>query len=295
MNTVCQFCESDDLEPQFRYTQPPMGETRFDLGADTYIREYWICQGCGHYYSVHQLNLEQLYSEAYVSATYGDKLKKTYDKIMSLDPKTSDNVGRVDAVVRFSQSQGIFLPGQRVPRILDVGSGLCVFLAKLKAFGWDCTALDPDARSAQHAEETVGVRAVCADFFEYQAPKTFDFISFNKVLEHVKEPIQMLARARDLISDSGYVYIELPDAELAARDHQDREEFFIDHWHVFSMASMTLLAQRSGFDVVQTQRLREPSDKYTLRAFLSPQRTQNVKQSLETQQSIQEETVYANE
>ena len=51
---------------------------------------------------------------------------------------------------------------------------------------------------------------------------------------------------------------------------QGREEFFIDHVHVFSTPPVVLLAERAGFRVAEVQRLREPSTKFTLRAFLRP-------------------------
>ena len=68
---------------------------------------------------------------------------------------------------------------------------------------------------------------------------------------------------------AGLVYVELPDAEGAGADGPEREEFFIEHLHVFSMASLCLLAARAGFQVRSAVRLREPSTKYTLAAFLT--------------------------
>ena len=71
-----------------------------------------------------------------------------------------------------------------------------------------------------------------------------------------------------MLAEGGTVYVELPDGEVAARFGPDREEFYIEHIHVFSMASLCLLAMRAGFDVRVATRLHEPSDKYTLVAFL---------------------------
>jgi hypothetical protein len=50
----------------------------------------------------------------------------------------------------------------------------------------------------------------------------------------------------------------------------EREEFFVDHWHVFSATSLTVLARRAGLWLQRLERLREPSGKYTLQAFLVP-------------------------
>ena len=116
----------------------------------------------------------------------------------------------------------------------------------------------------------VGVDSVCGDFFECGEIGRFDVVAFNKVLEHVKDPIAMLSKSKDYVSGSGFVYVELPDGEIAATDGASREEFFVEHHHVFSMASIALLAARAGFRVHTIERLREPSTKYTLRAFLLP-------------------------
>jgi SAM-dependent methyltransferase len=114
------------------------------------------------------------------------------------------------------------------------------------------------------------VEAVCGDFMTLTDLGRFDVVAFNKVLEHVEDPVVMLARTHRHLNDGGFVYVELPDGEAAAHDGPGREEFFIDHPHIFSAASLTLLATRAAFRVVALERLREPSTKYTLRAFLVP-------------------------
>jgi hypothetical protein len=98
----------------------------------------------------------------------------------------------------------------------------------------------------------------------------FDVVTFNKVLEHVADPVSMLARSARHLREGGFVYIELPDGEAALTEGPERQEFFIDHWHVFSAASLAILATRAGFRLQALERLHEPSGKYTLRAFLVP-------------------------
>lgn len=269
MPLKCQFCGSEALPVVFSYESPPPGETLFNFGDGVnYYREYRRCAGCGHFFSQHALDLTDLYSGAYVSATYGeDGLKRQYDKIMNLDPQQSDNVGRVNTICAFAQQRRSH---RESGRLLDIGSGLAVFPARMQQQGWQCTALDPDARAVKHAQQAAGVEAICADFMQYESDHRYDAVSFNKVLEHVTDPIAMLERAKDLVDPHGFVYVELPDGEMAARAGKDREEFYIDHWHVFSLASGVLLAERAGFDVVEASRLIEPSGKYTLRYFLEP-------------------------
>jgi 2-polyprenyl-3-methyl-5-hydroxy-6-metoxy-1,4-benzoquinol methylase len=138
----------------------------------------------------------------------------------------------------------------------------------MRAEGWDGTALDPDERAVRHARQVVGVRSIQGDFLEATDLGQYDVVSFNKVLEHVRDPVAMLTRAAQFLRPGGFVYVEVPDGEAAVVDGPGREEFFIDHHHVFSMASLALLAVHAGFRVRALERLQEPSTKYTLRAFL---------------------------
>ena len=257
---TCPLCGGTRFDHVFRYTEPPERETKFELGDQAYVRDIERCATCGHFLNRHQLDLDALYSGAYMDSTYADdRLVQTYERIMALPPERSDNRARVQRVVAECGSSGT---------VLDVGSGLGVFPAAMKQAGWTVTALDPDPRAVAHTRERIGVTGVQADFMEADDLGSFDLVSFNKVLEHVDDPVAMLARARDLVDDAGTVYVELPDGEVAAGFGPDREEFFIEHIHVFSMASMCLLAQQAGFVVESSSRLHEPSDKYTLVSFL---------------------------
>ena len=273
MQTPRCLCGNDKFTTIYTYGKPPAGEVKFDFGATPYHREIRRCTNCGHFLSVHDIDMTRLYSGHYVDATYGaDGLKRAFDRINSLPPERSDNVGRVERIVEFFKShcEGE-ADGTTMPSVLDVGSGLCVFLFRLHHLtGWPCTALDPDRRAADHASHVAGVTGVCADFMRAEDLGSFDLITFNKVLEHVRDPISMLARAHRHLRHDGIVYVELPDGEAASVEGDSREEYFIDHHHVFSPDSTRELAQKAGFSVVAMERLKEPSTKFTIRAFFSP-------------------------
>jgi 2-polyprenyl-3-methyl-5-hydroxy-6-metoxy-1,4-benzoquinol methylase len=217
------------------------------------------------------MDLKGFYEADYVSSTYGDEagINRTFQRITSLPPEKSDNYGRVHRLLEFAA--GHFTPPGGVNRgytILDVGSGLGVFLHRMKAHGWEGTALDADPRLINHAREVVGVKTVLGDFMTVAGLGRFEVITFNKVLEHLKDPVAMLAKSAAHLVKGGLVYVEVPDGEEAIREGGEREEFFIEHHHVFSMASLALLATRAGFRARLLERLQEPSTKYTLRAFL---------------------------
>jgi 2-polyprenyl-3-methyl-5-hydroxy-6-metoxy-1,4-benzoquinol methylase len=263
-------CGSDRFSTVFVYEAPPPGEVAFGFAAVAgYHREVVRCQACGHFRSLHHLDDDALYDGDYVTSTYGgDGLRTAFARIADLPPERSDNAGRVRRILDFAGQH--FRPPLARPTILDVGSGLCVFLHRMKAAGWTGTALDRDPRLVAHAREVAGVAAVHGELGTAAGLTRYDVVTFNKVLEHVKEPATMLAASRPHLAPGGFVYVELPDGEAAVHEGPGREEFFIDHHHVFSAASLALLAVGAGFSVRVMERLREPSTKLTLRAFLVP-------------------------
>ena len=95
---------------------------------------------------------------------------------------------------------------------------------------WNCTALDPDHRQFSHAQEFVGVNAIHGDFMQdLDELKNYEIITFNKVLEHVTNPIEMLRKAKGLLALGGFVYIELPMALWLKRIHFNAK---ILQWHL---------------------------------------------------------------
>lgn len=264
-------CGGAPLQTVHRYTSPPPGEVGFTFSAtNSYYRELKQCNICRHVVSYHGMDARALYAGEYVNSTYGhaEGMRRAFDCVMALDPSASDNVGRIQRILDFARKH--FGHPATSSTVLDVGSGLCVFLAGMAKAGWVGTAVDPDMRAVEHAQNVVGVRAVHGDFLDLTGLGEFDVVTFNKVLEHVMDPMRMLNKARDNVAATGFVYVEVPDCEAAAKEGYEREEFFIDHIHIFSASSLAIMSTEAGFEVLALERLQEPSTKYTLRAFLVP-------------------------
>mgnify|MGYP001976614780 CR=1 FL=1 len=81
--------------------------------------------------------------------------------------------------------------------------------------------------------------------------------------------IQLL-KAKSLLSTDGIIYIELPDGKNASENGGfiDREEFYLEHYTIFSKDSLDYLVRKIGFGLDEFSSIHEPSDKYTLFAFL---------------------------
>lgn len=253
-------CGSYVFDKKHTYNHRPEGETDFNI--KNYYRELWQCNKCNHFILIHNYDMESLYESDYVSQTYKRDIKVIFDKIINLPAEKSDNYHRVKNIKNYLLSE------DKPKSVLDVGSGLCVFLYLLQAeTDWNCYALDPDELQAEHAK-SLKINAVCSDFKSFDSKgKKFNLITFNKVLEHIKDPISFLLKAKDLLEEDGVIYIELPDGETAYFDSVQREEFFMEHYHAFSLESMLVMARISDLKVMNLERVVEPSGKYTLRMF----------------------------
>ncbi len=276
VDRVCPLCGGREFVVQFAYDRLMPLEVPFEfVRTDNYWREIHRCIGCGHFLEWHELDQSKLYAHNYVTSTYGDAagLRRAYERVMSLPPEQSDNAGRVTRVLEFACRH---FPDERFmdrrPTLLDVGSGLCVFAARMKESGWEATVLDLDERLIEHARQVAGVPGKVGDITTIGGLELFDVVTFNKVLEHVPDPVAMLHSSSRLLAAGGFVYVEVPDGEAAVSSGKEREEFLLGHIHVFSRKSLELLIERAGFQAVEIERLREPSGKFTLRGFLAIER-----------------------
>ncbi|MEK6477048.1 class I SAM-dependent methyltransferase [Catalinimonas sp. 4WD22] len=265
----CYLCGATDHKEIVRLRHKPEGETDYGIPADQYDRVITQCLNCLVYTNQHELLSSAMYEGAYNASISLGSIRERYDKVMNLPPEKSDNRQRVQRIADFLQAKDIALDDCDV---LDVGSGTCVFLGAMKALGPRCACIDPDPQAVKHAQEYVGLpiaHAGTLDDFPYE--KKFDLITFNKVLEHVKDPVNMLEKAERLLKEGGFVYVELPEGARAEQQAivAQRQEFFVEHYTIFNEFSFRKLAERAGFETQEIEIITEPSGKLTIYGFLS--------------------------
>ena len=267
---VCLVCGTPDPIPVVTIDSPPAGEKDYGIPPGRYRRTISRCRECGAYLNPAGLIPADYYTGGYNEATYAGEMLRSFTRIRSLPPEQSDNKQRARRIAAHLTERHL-TPAET--RILDVGSGLCVFLAELAPLGYSCWCVDPDPRAVAHAREHAGVAGGHAGTLDTFAPgEGFDLVTFNKVLEHVPDPARLLRQARALLRPGGAIYVELPDADLALRHGTaaDRQEFFAEHLAVYNRSSLERLAAGADLVAADVTSLHEPSGKCTIFAFLRP-------------------------
>ena len=271
--TYCLICNATNMKTMFEILEKPFKETNFLINKNDYKRTIEKCKTCGVFLNLHDYDLDIMYEKNYNKRTYANNLSKYYDTIMSLPLHSSDNKQRVERIINYYNEKSTIIKNIS---LLDVGSGLCVFLSEIKKHIDDVTCIDPSIKAIRHAKDYVGIsNTIHGNFDDVAIDKKYDLITFNKVLEHVKNPVELLIKAKSLLNHDGYIYIELPDGDCAAKNggFVDREEFFIEHYTIFNIPSVKFLAKSAKLSCAVLNAIHEPSDKYTIYSFMEKDAT----------------------
>jgi len=264
----CYLCGSiDKLKNILLLEKRPEGEPDYAIDPREYRRYIRLCLNCGVYNNFHGHSFAKMYSGRYRDVAYKEGIIKRYESILNLPFEESINKQRIKRIIDFCDSNSMDL---KKSSVLDVGSGSCVFLGEFLKHGIKGYCVEPDATLIDHAISYVKVNGgFSGSFMDYRSDIKFDIITFNKVLEHVKDPVMFLSNAKKHLKKDGFIYIELPDGGSAAENSSidNREEFYIDHYTVFTEKATDYFIEKCGFDVIKREKIHEPGDRYSLYAF----------------------------
>ena len=261
----CHICSENLLKLIKKIDKKPSVEVDYQIPTKNYLRHIYKCRRCKVYFNKHNLLNKDFYNGKYNESIDGGKLKARFEKIISLSPKNSDNKNRVFRIDNFYKNQS-----RNSKKVLDIGSGTCVFLYEMKKLGYKTYCIDPDPVAIEHARSTIKVDgAYCGNIFDNTNYDSFGLITFNKVLEHLLNPIDYLKKSKDYLNKDGILYIELPEGDKIVEQEliEKRAEFAIEHYYVFNQTSMNYLLTNSGFKIIDSDIITDPSGKYTIYAF----------------------------
>ena len=130
----------------YHYKSKPNYEKNFRISGK-YERAFFQCKKCLHMYAAHGFNINDLYSKQYLELTYKNikGIHKRFKKVINLPKKKSDNKNRAIRVDNFFANKGY--------KLLDVGSGIGVFIYEMRKKNWHVSGIEMDKRYAEYCKK----------------------------------------------------------------------------------------------------------------------------------------------
>lgn len=282
--TLCAICGGKLGRVLREITEPDRFEKHVGISSVGYRRAWVACDRCGSATDVYPEDSRRRLAEiagGYYEVDFSNSsVADKFACVMAMPRTQSDNAHRVDRVL-WLLDEWNFL--QRKPaglRVLDIGAGTGVFLSKLleqaatRDIRLSATGVEPDPIAAAHLRG-LGRFEVIEGLFSPRSGLTgFDLCTINKVLEHIPQPETLLRDAvGTLLQPGGVLYVEVPDVLTASLRPASDNVLGALHHHLYTSLGLELLAARVGLQLLQLNRVFEPSGKISLGAFMATEAT----------------------
>ena len=221
----------------FRYHNCICGESNDELIAtkDKYGLDcnFVICKNCG------LIRMNPYYTEDFLKIFYSEFYSPIYRNGKYCSDELFNNTCNIRGkyiIDRINSSVNINLKGLKVFEIASGSGGI------LKAFqnnGSDVYGCDYDEDFILLANKN-GINIVKGSYDELKKFGKCDLLILSHILEHIVEPNIFINNILELVSDSGYIYIEIPTLESIAH-HFNYHLFDFQSAHVYYYTEFSFL------------------------------------------------------
>jgi SAM-dependent methyltransferase len=147
----------------------------------------------------------------------------------------------------------MFLDKVKPGKLLDVGCGNGVRLARLRSLGWDGYGQDVDPAAVAYARDILGLEVHLGELEDMPfGEKSFDYITLNHVIEHAYDPVALLKKCRRLLKVGGLLVIVTPNASSFACKQFGPFWRGLEpprHIHIFTPGTLSTIVVKAGFAI----------------------------------------------
>ena len=137
-------------------------------------------------------------------------------------------------------------------RVLEIGSSTGLLLKLFQEKGFAVTGVEPSSKSSRYAIKR-GINTITKSFERAKLNGKFDVVILNHVLEHLKDPKEVLNKTWNLLNNDGIIVINVPNAgSLSAKIYGKNWEYVLPKEHLwqFTPTSLSKVIEESGFSIV---------------------------------------------
>ena len=137
----------------------------------------------------------------------------------------------------------------RNARLLEIGAGLGCTVRNFQNAGYDIAGIDPSEDYTEFSTTQLGANMSKQSLADLDGTEPLDAILLVHVIEHLNAPHHAMLKLHRLLKPGGQLYIECPnlDAPVARRS----QLFHYAHVYSFTPATLRMLAERCGFELVR--------------------------------------------
>ena len=136
--------------------------------------------------------------------------------------------------------------------LLDVGSGGGEFLYLMSRLGYEVHGVEPDLRYGEFTHKQYDLDVILEPVQNVKLrSEAYDIITMNHVLEHIRNPVEILQRIRLFLRPKGVLIVEVPN--VSAVYHSPKTKFHFAHLYNFSMQTLERLGARVGLKAISAK------------------------------------------
>ena len=164
-------------------------------------------------------------------------------------------LGAVPVLRDMARGQVMWLHGHSRGRLLDIGCGNGHFLAVMRHLGWEIVGCDLDPEAAKLARTNLQAPIFAGTLTEAGYPNdSFDAITLSHVIEHVYDPIELLAECRRVLMPGGQLVVVTPNVGSLGHKVFHKAWSLLDpprHLFLFSPQALRDCASATGLQITR--------------------------------------------
>ena len=138
--------------------------------------------------------------------------------------------------------------------LLDIGAGSGIFMREAMRWGSSVTGIEPSEFLVNKAKQD-GLDIIQGLFPDDCPEEKYDVIFLTDVIEHIVDPLPMLSRMPDFLSENGRVVITTPDVSsvMARVFGKNWWHYRVAHVGYYNKNTLSCIMEKAGFIPVKWQ------------------------------------------